>query len=197
MNTAENLRFSSAKFKFSTDDVHVKLYSRMEIGMDAVSMVVRCWHLDWQVSSVAQIFNSLSHIFSTVNHLTLEHEVHGRSSEDHNEVDRAEWRNLLRSFSNVKTLRFDDRLVKELSRCLRLDDGELPLGLLPELQELTYSGSRDIGDVFTSFIDARQNAGRTVTLVRPSRLLTNSPLQNRYLSVRKLILNALPSLTIC
>ena len=40
--------------------------------------------------------------------------------------------------------------------------------LLPELQEFTYSGSDDIGDAFTSFIDARRNAGRPVTLVRPS-----------------------------
>jgi hypothetical protein len=46
-----------------------------------------------------------------------------------------------------------------------LEDGELPLELLPELQELRYFGSRDTGDAFTSFIDARQNAGRPVTLV--------------------------------
>ena len=46
-------------------------------------------------------------------------------------------------------------LVAELSRCLRPDDGELPgpLELLPELQELTYSGS---GDAFNSFIDNRK-----------------------------------------
>jgi hypothetical protein len=54
---------------------------------------------------------------------------------------------------------------KNLSHCLRLEDGELRLELLPELQELTYFGSRDIGDAFTSFIDSRQNAGRPVTLV--------------------------------
>jgi len=62
----------------------------------------------------------------------------------------------------------EDGLVEELSRCLRLEDGELPLELLPELQELTYFGSGDTGDAFTSFIDARQNAGRPVTLVRHS-----------------------------
>jgi hypothetical protein len=103
-----------------------------------------------------------------VEHLTLKHDVHSRSSEEHNEVDRTEWRNLLNSFSNLKTLRIEDGLVKELSRSLRPDDGEPPLELLPELQELTYSGSGDTGDAFTSFIDARQNAGRPVTLVRPT-----------------------------
>jgi hypothetical protein len=66
----------------------------------------------------------------------------------------------------VKTLRIDDGLVRELSRCLRLDDGEHPLELLPELQELTYSGSGNADNAFASFIDARQNAGRPVTLIK-------------------------------
>ena len=92
-------------------------------------------------------------------YLTLRHEVH-QSSEEHNDVDRIEWRKILRSFSNAKTLRVEDELVEELFRCLRLEDGELPLELLPELQELTYFGSRDAGDALTSFIDACQNAGR-------------------------------------
>ena len=77
-----------------------------------------------------------------------------RSSEEHNEVDRTELCKLLRSFSNVKTVRIDNGLVEELFRSLQLDDddGDLPLELLPELQELTYSGSGDnstTGDPFT------------------------------------------------
>jgi hypothetical protein len=105
-------------------------------------------------------------MFSAVEHLIFMHEVHGQSPEEHNEVDRDEWRRLLGSFRNVKTLRIDNGLVKDLAHCLQLEGGELPLELLPELQELTYSGSGDTGDAFTSFADARQNAGRPVTLVR-------------------------------
>ena len=108
----------------------------------------------------------LSQVFSAIDHLTLRHDVHSRSSEEQNDVDRIEWRNLLRPLSNVKTLHIDDGLVEQLSRCLRSEDGELPLELLPELEELTYFGNRDTGDAFTSFIEARQNAGRPVKLVR-------------------------------
>jgi hypothetical protein len=164
MNTAENLRFDSAKFGFNEEQVFVSAYPR-GAEMRALFINVDCSHLDWQVSSAAQISNSLSQMFSSVEHLTFGHKEHSRSSEEHNEVDRTEWRNLLRSFSNVKTLWIDKGLVGELSRCLELEDGELPLGLLPELQELTYSGRGDTGDAFTSFIDARQNAGRPITLV--------------------------------
>ena len=165
MGRTENLRFDRADFEFLGDRVFVVVHPPETniMPMHSFSMNVDCWHLDWQVSSVAQIFKALSQIFSVVEHLTLMHKVHSRSSEEHNEVDRTEWRKLLRSFSNVKTLRIEDGLVNELSRCLRLEDGEHPLELLPELQELIHSGSGNTNNTFASFIDARQNAGRPVT----------------------------------
>ena len=174
INATENLKFDSAKFKFSRDGIYVKLYPHEEGEKDSLFMYVDCWHLDWQVSSVAQIFDSHVQIFSTVEHLTFEYEVHSRSSEEHNEVDRTEWRKLLKSFNSVKTLHVDDGLIKELSCVLQLYDRELPLGLLPELQELIYSGSGDAVDVFTSFIDARQNVGFPVTLTRPFQAINHN-----------------------
>ena len=160
----ENLRFDSARFEFFKD-LNLKFYSCTEAGMYPFSISVGCWHLDWQVSFVTQISNSLGQMFSAVEHLTFEHKVHSQSSEEHNEVDRIEWRNLLRPFSKVKTLWIDEGLVDDLSRCLDLEDGELALEVLPELQELTYSGSGDTGGAFTSFIDARRNTEHPITLV--------------------------------
>jgi hypothetical protein len=92
MNTTEIPSFDSAEFKFSRNVVYVKAYPReaAKVKMCPFSIHVDCWHLDWQVSSVAQIFNSLSQNFSTVEHLTLDYEVHRWSSEGHNEVDRTE-----------------------------------------------------------------------------------------------------------
>ena len=167
MNTIEGLRFSDGKLQFFDEHVDVEVYPREEAEdeaeMYAFHVRVHCWHLDWQVSSVVRILNALR--FSTVEHLSLEHEVHSRSFNEHNDVDRTEWHNLLKPFSNVKTLYIDGGLVKELSRCLQLEDGEDPLDLLPELQELSYSASGDIDDAFTAFIDARQSSDHPVTLV--------------------------------
>ena len=98
--------------------------------------------------------------------LTLQHDVHSESAEEHNDVDRTEWRKLLRPFSNVKTLEIEEGLVKDLSRCLELEDGESGLELLPELQELEYFGNGDARDAFASFVGARRNASRPVNLVR-------------------------------
>ena len=166
MNTTENLKFDTARFRFFDKRVRVALYLRGE-EMVLLVVAVDCWHLDWQVSSMVQISNSLSQLFSVVDHLALEHEVHSLSSEEHNEVNRTEWRELLRPFRNVKTLRIEEGLVEALSRCLQLEGGELPLELLPELQELTFPRDDNNGDAFTSFINARENAGRTVILSHP------------------------------
>ena len=163
----ETLRFDRAELDFLSEQVFLGVFTpETNIPEDAFSIRIDCWHLDWQVSSVAQIFNALSQIFTVVERLTLRHKDHSQSSEEHNEVELTEWRKLLKSFGNVKTLDIDDGLVMELSRCLRLDDGEHALELLPELQELTYSWSGNANDAFTSFIDARRNAGRLVTLIK-------------------------------
>ncbi|KAF8489506.1 hypothetical protein F5888DRAFT_1721769 [Russula emetica] len=164
-NTTENLRFSGVTVDFSKEqvDTATNFFENAEIYL---YMRVICSHLDWQVSSMAQIFNFFSQTFSAVEHLTLSGEAHSNSSEGHNEVDRTEWHKLFRSFQNVKTLRIEYGLIEEISRCLRPDDGDLPLDLFPELQEITYSGGDNADDVFASFIDARQTAGCPTTLVR-------------------------------
>jgi hypothetical protein len=167
MNTTENLRLETAEFNFAVGQVYVLGYPHEEVDdMHALHLSVGCDHLDWQVTSAAQIFNSLSQAFTSVEHLAFNHWEHYDSVEEHNEVDRTEWRKLLGLFSNVKTFRIDSGLVEELSRSLESEDGELPLEVLPELQELTYSAGGKAGDAFNSFIDARQDAGRPVTLVR-------------------------------
>ena len=165
VNAGENYRFGSAKFRFFTNAGDVWVYPHEEAEMPGLVINVFCWHLDWQVSSMAQIINSLGQVFSAVEHLTLEHREHNQSSGEHSEVSLTEWRKLLRPFNNVKTLWIENGLVDDLSRCLQSEGGELPLEVLPELQELTYSGHGNIGDEFTSFIDARRNAGRPITLV--------------------------------
>ena len=79
MNTTENLRFDKAEIMFNDMETYM-LMSFHETGMYPFLIWVDCWHLDWQVSSVAQISNALSQVFSAVEHLTLKHEVHSQSS---------------------------------------------------------------------------------------------------------------------
>jgi hypothetical protein len=164
MRTAENLRFSSAKFVFYHEAVGVFVYPSMGATSANFYVEVTCEHLDWQVSSVAQIFNVLSPLFSEVVDLTLDYTDHSLSSEWHNQVDRTQWRRLLGSFGNVKTLRVHNGLVRGLSRSLQLD-GEPPWEVLPELSELVCPAGSVDDKTFAPFIHEREVVGQSVNLI--------------------------------
>jgi len=165
---AEHLRFVRALFEFSDHRLHFYVYPRDDAPMYSFYTGIACRHADWQVSFAAQIFCTLRTLFSTVEHITLAFLTYPESP-DANETDRTQWRELLRSFSNVKILRVGADFHGQISRSLQVDDGESPLELLPELKELhypVYPRFYGDGNAFEAFIDARQNAGRPVTLVR-------------------------------
>ena len=124
-----------------------------------------CRHLDWQVSSAIQILTALHPVLSSVEQLTLSYVEHSQSIEWHNNIDRTQWRGVLRPFGNLKTLHIQNTLAGRLSRSLQIDDGESPVELLPNLTELGYYGD-DARDAFTPFIDGRQVAGHPVNLTK-------------------------------
>jgi hypothetical protein len=67
-------RFSNAKLHFSSDQVDVATYPHADLSQilhRAQAIRVLCPHLDLQVSAMAQISNSLSQMFSAVEHLSL------------------------------------------------------------------------------------------------------------------------------
>jgi hypothetical protein len=164
MSAAQNLRFGSAKFRFFIDFVDVCVYPREDAPVFSFYTDISCRPINWQVSFVAQISRTLRTVFSTVEHLTLEFGRYTESSEA-NEAERAQWRELLRSFSNVKIFRVNDDFHGQISRSLQVGDGESPLELLPELKELQYNQFFGDGNAFNTFVNARQDAGRPVTLI--------------------------------
>jgi hypothetical protein len=165
VGTAGNLRLNTTKLIFCQYYLDALVLPHKEASMYTFSMFLAGKHLDWQVASAAQVFHTLEAVFTPVEHLFLTYDRHSISFEWNNEADRTQWRELLGLFGNVKTIRVDGELVEQLSRALLPDEGESPTELLPELQELTYSTIGSSLNVFTSFIDARQKAGRPITSV--------------------------------
>jgi len=166
MMTTEDFKFSSVRFVFNYRAVFVLVYSSEGVSprLCDLHVQVTCGQLDQQVSSVAQIFNILSPLFSAVVELTLDYREHTSSSHQHNQADRIRWRELLGSFRNVKTIRVHDGLVSHLSHSLR-SDGEPPLELLPELKELVCPVGRVQDKAFVPFIHEREVAGQPVNLI--------------------------------
>jgi hypothetical protein len=169
MMTTENFKFRCVRFVVDYWAVYVFVYSseaRTEgasLRLCEFEVEVMCGQLDQQVSSVARIFNILSPLFSAVVELTLEYRGTS-SSHQHNQADRTQWRELLGSFRNVKTIHVSGGLVSQLSHSLR-SDGEPPLELLPELKELVCPVGSVQDKAFVPFIHEREVAGQPVNLI--------------------------------
>ncbi|KAI0245641.1 hypothetical protein BJV78DRAFT_1287367 [Lactifluus subvellereus] len=164
LGTSETLSFSTVRLAFGNDFAELAAVQPEEQRWYPFWVWIKCEHLDWQVSSAAQILDTLQPVLSVVEYLVLTHVEHDRSSEWHNEVDPTLWRQLLRPFSNLKTLHVQNELVGKLAGSLQPNDGEPPLELLPNLEEVGYSGGDDARDALTPFIDERQAAGHPVNL---------------------------------
>jgi len=84
----------------------------------------------------------------------------------YNQAARIQWREVLKSFNNVKTLRLPKAFLWELSLSLQVYDGESPMEVLPELKEPRCNASEDdVPDTFDAFLEAREDASFPVRLL--------------------------------
>jgi len=163
LTVAEGHSFGSVDLTFYEEFVSVTAYPRGAVGLNVSILYLDSRTFHRQMNSAVRIFDSLGTLFSAVASLTLGYERNTRLEDQDTDADRTRWRKILRTFRNVKSLRIEDRHTGDLTRSLQLDHGEPPMDLLPQLRELL--SREDIGGIFPAFADARQKAGRPVSLV--------------------------------
>ncbi|KAF8493701.1 hypothetical protein F5888DRAFT_1722325 [Russula emetica] len=169
MDTTGNLRLKYARLTFYDDHVGVIVYPHKEAEMYTLDISLIGRNFDWQVDSTAQVCRTLRTVLFEVEHLVLDYERHNITLWWSAVAHRIHWRELLRTFGNVKTLYLRLWLVEQLARALEPGEDESSTELLPELQELSYlavPGTNASYGAFAGFIDERQKAGRPVTVVR-------------------------------
>ena len=157
----EAFEFSGAAVHFDRNAVYVTTFHR---GLDRSDsrpfhLRVLCDQLDWQIDCVAQFCNALIPALSVVGELTLYHDNQAAIPPEFRDgaIDSTSWHDLLRSFIGVRSLYIDDKLLEELSRALQVDEVGLDPQFLPNLQFIHAADN-----LFTTFIDTRQVAGRSV-----------------------------------
>ena len=132
-------RFRSTEIHFDKEFVSVIVDPHSErAGSYPCLVQVRCQPLGWQAACASQICHTLEPLLAGVESLILGVDKDG-SAPWQDEIDVEMWHGLLRTFAGVKSLRLTGGLVGDLFRSLQLDEGELPLELLPQLQELVPS----------------------------------------------------------
>ena len=167
-NTKEGLDISTAEIIFHYDAVAVVTdHRRLQLGNrpSSFSLRIMCKIFDRQIDCAAQICSALRPVLSGVEQLTL---VDGAwlPIDWQGHIDSPIWRKLLRPFVGAKRLHICRVLLWEIAFALDLRDAGLDPGLLPSLQELAADISeRDTDNSFSSFINARQVAGRPVRLL--------------------------------
>ena len=103
-------------------------------GSYSFSVRVECQPLGWQAACAAQICHTLNPLLAGAERLTIGFHKDG-SEPWKDEIDVEMWHGFLRTFAGVKSLQFTGALVGNLLRLLQLDEGVLPLKLLPKLPE--------------------------------------------------------------
>jgi hypothetical protein len=161
IQTSEDLHFQADKLIWGGDHVRLREPPQQNPFNYPLNLLIWCNHLDAQISSTMQILDALSSVLSVAEQVTL---IVNRCFGLHDVVSRTQWRGLLRPLRNAKVLRVvTDVGGCGLGRSLHTEGGEQPLELLPNLEEVSYSGSDD-ENAFTLFVNEREAVGRPVRL---------------------------------
>jgi hypothetical protein len=153
----------SAHVRFSDQDVSVELYWDGP-GIKGIKLGVSCGHSDWQLSSLAQIFNSSfpQAFILVVAHLFIRSNVSPMHWQD---VEGNQWLELLHPFTSVKNFHVFSELMPSIAPALQELVREGVAEVLPALQNLFLAGPIPSGpaqEAIAHFVAARELAGNPV-----------------------------------
>ena len=162
INITEGFKVPTARVSFHRDYVSVITSHYNSRWIDGpFRLRVECKQSDWQIDCAAQICGALIPALSNVVRLVLESHDGIISELENGDIDTTTWHEILRSFIGVMELHINEELLEEISRALDEVIGLDP-GFLPDLQAIFAAEN-----LFTSFIDAREVIGHSVSHEAP------------------------------
>jgi len=132
---------------------------------------ISCSQLDWQLSSLIQVYNSTLSTPSTLERLNV-HEAQDSPLHWQDDIENTQWLELFHPFTNVKNLYLSEKVALCVAPSLQGLSGEQVIEVLPALQNLFLDGLQPSGPVeeaFRGFVAARQLSGRPVDIHRWER----------------------------
>jgi hypothetical protein len=130
---------------------------------------IRCERLDWQLSSISQIFGEQLPLLSHVEQLELcENPATARTTWNTDpDMDSSLWLELFRLFTSVQGLYISDTLVLPVAVALQELSEEGTIELFPALQSFFLEGLQPAGPeqkAIQSFVDSRRLSGHPVII---------------------------------
>ena len=129
---------------------------------------IYCRAVDWQVSSMAQIYNQISFLPSIVEQLDIQVPSYLESISQV-DMDDTQWLELFRPFTTVRTLRIHHKLQSLIVPALQELTGERATEVFPALDNLylrEYPPSGSDQQAIEPFVAARQHSDHPVAVHR-------------------------------
>jgi len=133
---------------------------------------VSCAKSDWQLSAMAQLFDSPLTPFADLEHLRLqicEDPYEGPRWQDDSEG--SQWLELVQPFYSVKNLHLSQGIAPRVVLALQGLAGESVTETLPALKDLFVEQLLPSEEAITKFVNARQLSGHPVAVRRWDRRL--------------------------
>jgi hypothetical protein len=168
----DSFRTSSLTLRFDLDSIDpgaILLPSDMTGENGGFAWFIRCYSLDWQVYSMAQICSQILSFRSSVGSLIIECDIWDHLPEI--EIDPTVWLQLFHSFPLVQSLEIPANQELSIAAALEGPTGESAAEVFPSLHSLSIVGH--ISDEaapqgIQSFVAARAHSGRPVAVSRSS-----------------------------
>jgi len=160
--------FDHAKVLISNYSIEL-LLSRAVGVQGLVSLEISCKALEWQLSSLAQVCSSFSPLISTLEELYIEEHHILSSSYWQDDIENAQWLELLDPFTALKNLYLTDKIALYVCNAPLELSGEEVTEVFPALQNLFISSESLLEDspswkAIKTFVAARRRSGHPVSV---------------------------------
>jgi hypothetical protein len=148
---------------FSTDSVGMKLFQQTEKGLPGLGINISCRNLDWQLSSLAQVCNTMVPTLSTLECFSI---LEDEDLDWQDNIENTQWLELLQPFKAVKSWYLTTKFASCLAQFLQGLTVECVSEVLPALRDLFLEGLQPSGvpEALRKFVGARQLSGHPVVI---------------------------------
>ena len=133
-----------------------------------IDVKIPCLELDWQVSSLKQVFTSCLPPLSTLENLYIFQALHSHPHWKDN-LENTLWLELMHPFSSVKNLYLSEEFAPRIGSALQELIEERTTEVLPSLQDIFLEGHQQLGPVqkgIRQFVTARQVTNHPIVVSR-------------------------------
>jgi hypothetical protein len=164
-------RLKAPKEAHVTFDGHTAMFRLKSASYEILNVEISCRELDWQVSSLVQIFTSCLPPFSTLEDLYIRKGLYPQAGNIENVV----WLELLHPFRAVKNLYLSEEFAIRIVQALQELVGGSATEVLPSLQNIFLEGIEPSGLIqegIRKFVATRQITSHPIVVSRRPELGT-------------------------